>query len=47
MSYKLRPRARRVNVTAVIRKWVTEALYKSQKTLVLTAPGEGGREALL
>jgi len=34
MSYKVRARARRVNVTAVIVGLVTEALYKTSQMLV-------------
>jgi hypothetical protein len=35
MSYKVRVPARWVNVTVVIREWVTEALYKWRKMLEL------------
>jgi hypothetical protein len=51
MSYKVRVGAKAVNITAVIRKEVTEALYKPEKMRVLCSAGHLPRgrsfEALL
>src|ERR1039457_5731604 len=47
MSYKIRAGAPAVNVTPVIRRRVTEALYKRRRMLVLLSPAGAGSGALL